>query len=251
MTTACLHQPNFLPWAKLLDKIVASDVWIVYDSAQYTRSEFHSRQRINTRQGPAWLSVPVVSAGCPRFRPLADVALCTDHDWRAQHLRLLHEHYRHTPYWPEVRELIEPVYRAGHTHLVDFNVALAEAMLGYLGARTRIVRASTLPHVGDRTDRLIQLNQAVGAGTHLTSTFRSTTVQIDWQRVADAGITVLDQEFTHPVYPQGDRPFVAGLSAVDLFCHRGRASAADLARQRHTPVVLAPSPAGSRAAAQV
>ena len=41
MTIACLHQPNFLPWTKLISKIAASDVWIVYDSAQYTKTEFH------------------------------------------------------------------------------------------------------------------------------------------------------------------------------------------------------------------
>ena len=30
-----LHQPNFLPWTKLFDKILASDIYIAYDSVQY------------------------------------------------------------------------------------------------------------------------------------------------------------------------------------------------------------------------
>src|SRR5664279_2683911 len=99
MTTACLHQPNFLPWAKLIDKILASDVWIVYDSVQYTKTEFHSRQRVKGRHGPVWLVVPVVRSGRPRFQTLSDVELCADHDWRSAHLRLLHEHYHRTAYW--------------------------------------------------------------------------------------------------------------------------------------------------------
>jgi hypothetical protein len=41
-----VHQPNFLPWLKLLDKILGSDVYVAYDSVIYTRSEYHDRQRI-------------------------------------------------------------------------------------------------------------------------------------------------------------------------------------------------------------
>lgn len=52
MRSACLHQPNAFPWTKLVDKILGSDVWIVYDTAQYARTEFHSRQLIKGRQGP-------------------------------------------------------------------------------------------------------------------------------------------------------------------------------------------------------
>ena len=238
MTSACLHQPNFLPWAKLIDKVLASDVWVVYDTAQYTKTEFHSRQRIDSRQGPVWLSVPVVRSGRPRFQPLADVELCADHDWRPMHLRVLTEHYRRARYWHEVRDLLEPAYRGEHGSLVEFNLALVSAILGYLGSRTRVVRASSLRHDGDRTDRLIALNHAVGADTHLTSTYGSDRVDIDWDRVAAAGITVLSQEFTHPVYEQPGHEFVAGLSVVDMLCHCGPQTAELLAAQRRSAVAL-------------
>ena len=33
-----VHQPNFMPWLKLLDKILASDVYIAYDTAQFTKT---------------------------------------------------------------------------------------------------------------------------------------------------------------------------------------------------------------------
>jgi hypothetical protein len=36
--TVSVHQPNFLPWVKLLDKIIASDVYVVYDTVQFTKS---------------------------------------------------------------------------------------------------------------------------------------------------------------------------------------------------------------------
>jgi hypothetical protein len=238
MPVACLHQPNLLPWSKLIAKIMASDIWVVYDSAQYTKTEFHSRQRVNAKNGPVWLSVPIVKAGRPRFQNLSQVELCVDHDWRSAHLRLLREHYRGTPYWSDILALLEPAYSGGHRMLVDFNVTLAEAILGYLGSTTRIVRASGLPHSGDRTDRLIQLNQAIGADAHLTSTYRSDQVVIDWERVALAGISVHEQRFTHPVYSQPHGPFAPGLSVIDLLCNCGPDAVRMLADQPEPELVL-------------
>ena len=71
---ASLHQPNFLPWTKLFDKILASDVYIAYDSVQYTHSEFHARQWITGRDGPVWLSAPVLTRGRSR-QPLDKAGL--------------------------------------------------------------------------------------------------------------------------------------------------------------------------------
>ena len=51
MTAVSVHQPNFMPWLKLLDKVLASDVYVAYDTVQYTKSEYHARQRVRTRTG--------------------------------------------------------------------------------------------------------------------------------------------------------------------------------------------------------
>jgi hypothetical protein len=231
VTSACLHQPNVFPWTKLVDKIMASDVWVVYDTAQYTRTEFHSRQLIKGRQGPVWLSVPVVSAGRRGHRALRDVEICDRTDWRSAHLRLLREHYLRAPCYGLLRDLVEPVYRRDHRYLVDFSVDLTTAVLCCLGARTEVVRASDLPHEGDRTGRLIELTRAVGADVHVTSSYHRAAIDLDWERVAAAGITIREQQFVHPVYPQLHGPFVPGLSVLDLLANCGAGSAAFLPRR--------------------
>ena len=238
MTLASLHQPNFLPWTRLVDKILSSDIWIVYDSAQYTKTEFHSRQLVKGRNGPVWLSTPVVTANRPRFQTLSEVELSDHTDWRSAHLRLLREHYRRTPYWPEVLAVLEPSYSRHHRLLVDFSLDLTQALLQYLGSSTQVIRATSLPHCGDTTDRLIQLNRAVGADEHLTSTWGSGRVRIDWPRVAAAGISVREQHFQHPRYPQAHGDFVEGLSVLDLLCNCGPASAQLLAQHRLNRLVL-------------
>jgi hypothetical protein len=228
VASACLHQPNAYPWVKLIDKILGSDVWIVYDTAQYTRTEFHSRGMVKGRQGLIWLTIPVVTAGRPRFQPLRDVEISRGEDWQAAHLRLLREHYLHAPHYDEIRDLLDSLYRRDHRWLVDFNVELTAAVLDYLGSRTRIIRASELPHAGDRTQRLIDLTVAAGCDTHVTSSRFNPSIGIDWQRVADAGLAVREQVFTEQVHPQLHGAFVPRLSVLDLLFNCGRGAVTHL-----------------------
>jgi hypothetical protein len=241
VTRACLHQPTAFPWLKLIDKLLASDVWVVHDTAPYTRSEHHSRQLVKGRQGPVWLSVPVTTAGRSGPQVLKDVEICDRTDWRSAHLRQLREHYSRAPGYDVLRELVQPVYQRDLRYLVDFTVELTTAVLRFLGGRTQAVRASALPHDGDRTQRLIDLTRAAGADVHVTGSWSHAAVDLDWGRVAAAGLTVVEQQFAHPVYPQQHGPFLPQLSVLDLVANCGADSARHLVRRPYATVVV---PAG-------
>ena len=236
MVAVCLHQPNFIPWTKLMAKIVASDVYVVYDTVQFTRTEYHNRQWIRARNGPMLLSVPVCNA---RHRQrLCDVRLVQNDDWRGYHLRILKQEYCRSPFFGDVFPLVAEVYRQPHTMLVDFNTDMMATLFQYLEFRTKIVKASELSHHGDNTDRLIQLTAAVGGDEHITSTWGTDREYIDWARVADAGLKVRTQEFTHPRYRQQFEPFVAHLGVLDLIFAQGRAASETIARSSHFPHAL-------------
>jgi len=246
-TRVCVHQPNFLPWTKLFDKVLDSDVYVAYDSVQYTRSEFHSRQLITGRDGPVWLSVPVLTCGRGR-QPLYAVEVVKDGGWRAAHLRLLAEHYRNARYFGEVMAVLEGVYASGDRLLVDFNLHLLCALLDYVGGTTRVVRATWFDHSGDNTERIIQLTRAVAADVHLTSTYGTTRRYIDWTRVAEAGIGVEAQQFGEPHYRQQFEPFRPNLSVVDLLFAVGPAAGELLTARRHSDLVLPAAPRCCRSA---
>jgi hypothetical protein len=219
-----VHQPNFMPWTKLLAKIVASDVFVAYDSVQFNKREFHARQRFATaRGGPAFLSVPVRHTG--KREVIHEMRIVTEQPWRARHLDFLVANYGHTPYFGEVFPVIEGVYAADHELLAEHNIALIEAFCGYLGSPVRVVRASSLPHAGSREERLLDLVRAVGWDEHLTST--TSTHEIDWSGFRGAGIPVWTQEFTAPVYEQP----IPDLAAADLLFWRGRSGIRSLTRQ--------------------
>jgi hypothetical protein len=221
MTIVSIHQPNFLPWVKLLAKIVASDVYVAYDSVQFNKREFHARQLFPTERGaPVFLTVPVRHTG--RREPLRDMRIATEGPWRAQHLGFLAANYGGAPYFDEVFPLVADVYATGHELLAEHNIGLIEALCGYLGAGVRVVRASTLAHSGSREQRLLDLVRAVGGDHHLSST--QGTHHIDWAPFHQVGIPVHLQDFTHPVYPQPYGAFVPNLSALDLLFQQGRSA---------------------------
>lgn len=248
VTRVSVHQPNFLPWTKLFDKVLGSDVYIAYDSVQYTRSEFHSRQLITGQDGPVWLSVPVLTHGRGR-QPLYAVELVKDRAWRAGHLRLLTEHYRSAPYFREVMAVLESVYAGDDRLLVDFNLRVLCALVDYVGGTVRVARATWFDHSGDNTERIIQLTRAVAGDVHLTSTYGTARRYVDWSRVAAAGIDVESQQFSEPRYRQQFEPFQPNLSVVDLLFATGPGAGELLSARRRSDRVLAAAPERYRSAA--
>lgn len=226
MVMVSVHQPNFMPWLKLMAKILDSDVYVAYDSVQFTRHEFHARQLFRTRSGEAaWLTAPVVSTGSRQI--LNAVRLVPDQGWRNDHLDFLTSNYSSAPYFKDVFPLIKDVYERRHELLVDHNLDLLERLCRYLGSDVAIVRASDLPHTGTREERLLDLVRNAGGDAHLTST--TATHVIDWSGFDEAGIPVHVQNFTHPVYPQDKDPFLPNLAVADLLFHTGTEAARILA----------------------
>ena len=57
-----IHQPNFLPRPKVLDKILSADLTIWLDNVQYVRREWQNRALVrDSSGGHHWLSVPVLN----------------------------------------------------------------------------------------------------------------------------------------------------------------------------------------------
>jgi hypothetical protein len=225
-----VHQPNFMPWLRLLDKILASDVYVAYDTAQFTKTEYHARQKVMTHSKPVWLTVPVLSTG--EYQPIQDVQIDNKQPFRRQHLNKLRKAYGSTPHFDEVYALVKEVYAGDHERLVDLNLDLIEALCSYLGASVRILRASALPHDGDRAERLVQLVKGAGGTEHLTSTFGRDHQDVDWSPFEHEGIGIRSQRFEHPEYDQIGADFVPNLAAIDMLFSCGRQTGEILARRR-------------------
>ncbi|HSB67758.1 MAG TPA: WbqC family protein [Candidatus Methylomirabilis sp.] len=223
-----IHQPQYLPWLGYLDKLDSADVFVFLDTVQFKKHEWQNRNRIRTKDGWQWLTVPIID----RFPERIDrVEINARTDWQRKHGQALRLHYGKAPYWeplgPELLGLLEKPW----TRLAELNVSVTELICRHLAIPTRRLLASHAPAREEPTDRLIDLCRAVGGTTYLAG--QTGPAYMDVGRFAQAGIAVEVQTYRHPQYLQRYVPFVSHLSVVDLLFNCGPESLAILRSGRH------------------
>jgi hypothetical protein len=224
-----IHQPDFLPWLGFFDRLARADLYIALDHVQFvsggSRSWTH-RDRIKTPAGARWLSLSVQKA--PLGTVIREIRLAAGARWREQNLSLLRESYRQALHFGEVFPSVEALYRRADERMVDMNLASIDLLQGFLGIEIPRVLSSSLAPQGSSNEMLVDLLRKCGA-THYLSGLGA-RAYFDSRPFAEAGVEVLWQEFSHPVYPQLYGDFVPELSAVDLLFNCGAARSRNILR---------------------
>ena len=89
-----IHQPQYLPWLGYLDKLDSADVFIILDTVQFKKHEWQNRNRIRTKEGWQWLTVPIID----RFPERIDrVEVNAGVDWSRKHRHALSPPLREGP----------------------------------------------------------------------------------------------------------------------------------------------------------
>jgi hypothetical protein len=226
-----VHQPHYLPWLRYVEKIARADVFIVLDTISYSKNGWQNRNRIKTDGGSALLTVPVeVSLG----DTLDQARICNRTPWQRKHWQTISQHYRNAPYFDRYAPLLEPVYGRTWERLADLNRHMLGLFLGALGITTTVQYASEMDAPGTATERLVNLVRAVG-GTSYYSGAYALDAYLDPALFREAGIGLLLQHWTAPVYPQLHGAFVPDLSVLDLLMNVGPGSR-DVLLASATPV---------------
>ena len=224
-----VHQPHYLPWLGYLAKWAAADVLVFLDTVQYEKNGWQNRNRIRTPGGAQWLTVPVHAH---LGTPICHVSVDTTQPWRARHLRAIEHAYARAPHLASHHEGLRALLDVPWARLADLAVASATWLAGAIGITTPTRLASSLRVDGDdASGRLVEICKAVGADTYLAGAHGAN--YMDAERFRAAGITVLYQDYEHPVYPQQHGEFVPFLSGVDLLLTHGDESLPILRRGDH------------------
>ena len=220
-----VHQPQYLPWLGYFHKIDKSDCFVFLDSVQYKPREFQNRNRIRTKDGWIWLTVPVQVKGHYR-QPIADVLIDNSQDWASDHRRSLQVWYAKAPFFKEHFPFFEDLYGRRWERLMELNISVIRYCLAALGMTTRVEFESELGTTEHSTARIIQLCKKLGASTYLSGTGGKD--YLDEAQLTAAGIQLAYQRFEHPRYGQqfvdSRHPFEPFMSVVDLLFNEGPAS---------------------------
>jgi len=225
-----IHQPDFVPYLGFFHRFLHADFYIALDHVQYVNGSSRAwthRDKIKTAQGEKWLTISVKKA--PRDTAINQIELSTDTDWRQDNLRLLEQNYRKTPCYNELMPEIERLYARPFHLLRDFNMASIEMLMDMLDVRIPWMWSSSLDPVGTKNELLVDLLQKVSATHYLSGVGARDYFQPE--PFTKAGIEVIWQNFTHPVYAQQFGEFAPYLSTLDVLFNHGITASREILRR--------------------
>lgn len=221
MTIVCIHQPDFVPHLGFFHRLLLADHFILLDDVKFIKDGWQHRDRIKSRNGSTWLTLSVRKGS--HHQHINEVVMAEGNKWIDHNLNLLHECYSKAKYFPEVFPQVESIYRGDHRRMIDFNCALLDLAMGYFDISIPITRASEYGIATTSSTRLLALVQAKQGDTYYSGT--GSRDYLDEEIFRAAGVRVIWQDFTHPVYPQLHGDFEPMLSCLDVLFNCGREAA--------------------------
>jgi hypothetical protein len=216
MTIAIVHQPQYFPYLGFFHKLAQADIYVVMDSVEFMRRGIQHRNKIKTRQGEQWLTVPVFHQ---EKQLINQVQIDTELPWARKHWGTLKTNYAPAPYFDLYAAELESILFQNWQSLCELNLALLEWVMQVLGIQIPIVKLSDFKVEGRKSELLIRACKAVGADTYLSGSGGKQYMELSQFEAAD--VNVIWQEFTHPAYKQlfPELAFIPNLSILDvLFC---------------------------------
>lgn len=213
-----IMQPYFFPWLGHFDLINWADEWIVFDTAQYMRHHWVSRNRIlHPTAGWQYITVPVRKHH--RDTPINQIQIAMETDWRERILRQLQHYKREAPYYKQVIGFLEECFSAATPSLSETNVLTLRKTCQRLGITTsfRVLSQMNLVLEGvieGPGDWALEISRAVGAGEYINPS--GGAALFDESKFAAHNIKLIIQSFTNMIYSCGAYQFEPGLSIIDV-----------------------------------
>lgn len=220
-----IHQPNYLPYLGFFNKLKNSDLFIIFDTAQYVKNDFHNRNRIRTPQGEVYLTIPIPSKDC-YLKRICEVNLPQDTKWALKHWKSIELNYKRAPHFDEYSKFFRELYSNPPKYLLELNESIINYLLKSFNIKTKIIKASELDldYSMKSNDLLIDMLKKVGATEYISGKGRGGEHYVDIPKFESVGIKFRFQEFKHPVYPQQFGEFVPNMAAIDLLFNVGEKS---------------------------
>ena len=218
MKTVVILQSNYIPWKGYFDLMHDADEFILFDDRQYTRQDWRNRNQVKAENGPQWLTVPVIG----RFGQRIDETVVANRGWASTHWKTLVQLYQEAPHFETYAEGIEALYRsaADEQMLSHVNRLFLEGIGNVLGLNTPLKWSSEFPGAEGKTERLVALCRATGAGRYISGP--AARSYIEPESFEQSGVELTFKSYDgYPEYPQQHPPFTHGVTVLDLLFNVG------------------------------
>jgi hypothetical protein len=233
-----ISQPTYLPWLGQFNLMDHADVFVFYDDVQMVKQTWDIRNKIKTRQGPIWLSVPISHNMHFDQMLFTNTLLDEKKNWRIKHLKSIQNAYAKAPFYKEIMEWLETKFNNSISILADWHIFLIKEISKEIGITTLFYRSSQLnSRHGIKEERLISICKELEATTYLSPLGAYTYIEKERPSGAflNSQIQLCYQHYDHPTYPQLNGDFVSHMCILDLLFNVGFDHALEIIRsgRRH------------------
>lgn len=230
-----INQPAYLPWLGYLERIAASDLHIVLDHVQFEKNSFTNRNKVRTKEGSTWLTIPLATKG--RFGELAihTLEFAANDPWQKKHWATLRMNYARAPFFKRYAPAYEALYTQSWSGFMPMARAFLAQHLCDLGITTPLRFSSEMQVAGSKSELVLNLCRAVGADTYLSGALGRD--YLDEASFAQASIYVRYQDYAHPNYTQCQPGFEPYMGVLDLIFNHGPAAREVLLGSKPEPAI--------------
>jgi hypothetical protein len=218
MKKIAILQSNYIPWKGYFDMIAKVDEFIFHDDLQYTKNDWRNRNKIKTKDGTIWLTIP---CGSNEKRLISEVLL-NDCSWQKKHMELIYLHYKKAPYYEEIRSFLENTYLTKKwNYLSEVNQFLIKYISKeLLKIDTQFKNSTDYQPEGLKSDRVLSLCKQANADIYLSGPSAQNYLKVE--NFFDEGIEIEWMDYSkYSEYPQLHPPFVHGVSILDMIFNIG------------------------------
>lgn len=218
-----IHQPHYFPWLGYFDKMAKADAFVLLDEVQLEKNSLMLKNRILDKNGE--VKFITISGETKGFlgREYRDI-LTKDVDvWKSRQMNAMRDYYRKAAFSGEIIPLLEEFFKQDLPTVCQWTCASIEWVRKLLDVSTPLIRQSEVDYDREsrRSDLVYAICKAIGADTYFSG--RGASVEyLDREKFAENGVSIVFQDFQHPVYPQcNSAEFIPGISVLDMLFNCG------------------------------
>jgi hypothetical protein len=209
-----IMQPYFFPWIGYFQLIYQSDVFVLYDDANFIKQGYINRNSILVDGQAQRFTLPVPAASS--FKRIGELTFSLQVEKIA---RTLEQSYRKAPFFPDVMPLVESALWNEDRDITACCHVAINGISRYLELEQNIVRSSSLTY--DRNEnaenKVIGICKALDGDRYVNSTGGRHLYNA--KTFAENGIRLQFLQAKNTAYSQGAHDFVPCLSMIDVLMH--------------------------------
>jgi len=214
-------QSNYIPWRGYFDFIASVDLFIFHDDLQYTKGDWRNRNKIKTKNGLKWLSVPVNYTHTDQL--ICDTTIDYSQKWWLDHLNQFRENYQAAIYYNDILAILEQNLPRKFESISELNISLIKDICSYLHITTPLAMSSEFSPKGSKSNRLISILKNIKATTYVSGPAADS--YLDQELFKKSGVRIEYKSYDYPDYPQQYGAFAPAVTVLDLIANCGTKSA--------------------------